>query len=614
MIPPYTMNLPCRWEILFLSLWIQVGFVPGMHCNNGPSREEVFLLKDEEDPKCFTRTGEDFTCFFETADNRTYNLLYVLERFPSADVFNFVTTHLTVLEHNTNTTLYSRSVSVEDQYLLDPPHSVSLLQNDQAGQLLVSWQKEYPKYCGDKFYRIRYSSKGLGAKTDEAKKDEQTRDLLDSLVPGEETEVQVTVRCAFAPSGGHWSSWSRSARAMVPQNADDVSLMCYTSDQVNITCQWNASRYGVEKEFKLFYKISGLSGDWTECLTDGKFTDLCHFHGDDSRKIRVKLSSAPAPLNRTFYTQEFTLNKTIKTSPPGHLKGALEKNKLCLKWDAPFPSLSAHLEYEVGYQTRRGEAWKMVLLKGPETSTCLDVSTGSQYSVKIRAKPNESVYSGYWSDWSDVLTGYTPTDKGLVLMLCIPVSIMTIVIIAISTNHSKLKQYVWPPVPNLDKVLQGFLTEINKQRWGPPLTSKQCFEDPTTSVVEIMSEDEVSELRKPSEESTQLLSPDGTLSSGEQVDGSPGTDVFPDYVTLNKDSDILCTKGNKHMYEKVVEKGVPEVGDELLQTCQCSSTDGSVCLSCTFLNHSYVPLSDRFDCWVTPARGPGNLYTNLPCS
>lgn len=40
---------------------------------------DVLLLKDEQDPKCFTRTGEDFTCFFETADNRTYDLLYKVE-------------------------------------------------------------------------------------------------------------------------------------------------------------------------------------------------------------------------------------------------------------------------------------------------------------------------------------------------------------------------------------------------------------------------------------------------------------------------------------------------------------------------------------------------------
>lgn len=42
---------------------------------------DVLLLKDEQDPKCFTRTQEDFTCFFETADNRTYDFLYVFDRY-----------------------------------------------------------------------------------------------------------------------------------------------------------------------------------------------------------------------------------------------------------------------------------------------------------------------------------------------------------------------------------------------------------------------------------------------------------------------------------------------------------------------------------------------------
>ncbi len=50
------------------------------------------------------------------------------------------------------------------------------------------------------------------------------------------------------------------------------------------------------------------------------------------------------------------------------------------------------------------------LLKGPETGTYLEVPAGSQFSVRLRAKPNGSIYSGHWSDWSDVLTGDNPTD------------------------------------------------------------------------------------------------------------------------------------------------------------------------------------------------------------
>lgn len=37
---------------------------------------DLLLLKDEENLNCFTSTRFDFTCFFETSDNRTYDLFY----------------------------------------------------------------------------------------------------------------------------------------------------------------------------------------------------------------------------------------------------------------------------------------------------------------------------------------------------------------------------------------------------------------------------------------------------------------------------------------------------------------------------------------------------------
>lgn len=64
---------------------------------------------------------------------------------------------------------------------------------------------------------------------------------------------------------------------------------------------------------------------------------------------------------------------------------------------------------------------QMVSLKGPETGICVDVPLGSQYSVKIRAKPIGTIYSGHWSDWSDVLTGDTPADRSkLTLSTALP--------------------------------------------------------------------------------------------------------------------------------------------------------------------------------------------------
>lgn len=155
-----------------------------------------------------------------------------------------------------------------------------------------------------------------------------------------------------------------------------------------------------------------------------------------------------------------------------------------------------------------------------------------------------------------------------------------------------------------------------------PVTAKQCPEETTASVVEVMSEAEISELGKPLDESTQLLSPGGSYCSIEQAEGSLGTqpEVIPDYVTLNRNSVVLFPKANNYIFQQVVEKTDVEVSSEVLQTT-CHCTDESVCvppcLCNDFLNHSYLPLAelaDKLDPNVTATRGPGNLYTNFPCS
>ncbi|CAJ1061081.1 thrombopoietin receptor [Xyrichtys novacula] len=451
--------------------------------------------------------------------------------------------------------------------------------------------------------------------------------LLDQLVPGEEVKVQVRVKCAYNPDAGHWSGWSQPLRAVVPQSADDVSLMCFTSDLENFTCEWNGSRSDDQNEFKLSYQMSHSDAlgwtDWTECLADWDLIDQCRFYGNQSRGVRVKLTSPAGPLSRTFYTDKFTLKKSIKTPPPSHVKAALEEDKLCLRWEAPLVSLSAHLQYEVGYQIRESEDWMTRRLNGPETSTCLGVPLGRHFSVKLRAKPDGSVYSGLWSDWSDVLTGDTPTDRGLLLILFVPVSVLLFAVILIFifySYHRKLKQYFWPPVPNLDKVLQGYLTEIKGQKWDPPIPAKQCFEETTSSLVEIMFADEISGSEKPSGESTQLLrSSDNDLPDLEPTNEKRKSEEFPDYVTLNKDSVILCPKGNTYVYEQIGEKERLVIEKELLQKCQSLCSESvfiPACQDTNFLNHSYLAVAEpaeRFDSEVTAVRGSGNIYTNLPC-
>lgn len=155
----------------------------------------------------------------------------------------------------------------------------------------------------------------------------------------------------------------------------------------------------------------------------------------------------------------------------------------------------------------------------------------------------------------------------------------------------------------------------------PPVTAKQCCEETPSAVVEVMSKDEAAGFGEPSEESNHLLPPQDGSPGGGQVEGGPGTDfkVFPDYVTLNKDSVSICPKGNKYVHEQVGEKRRAGLEDGGPASCPCLSAEGYVCgptcLGTDFLNQSYFPLdADRLDFNVTAALESGNLYTNLPCS
>ncbi|XP_061594977.1 thrombopoietin receptor [Cololabis saira] len=624
--------------------------------------KDLLLLKNDGNPKCFTRTTRDFTCFFETFDNKTYDFLYKTTRqptkscemsvqrteegaflhicsFPRFDIFLYSKTDIQVVERTKNKSLYNRTIYVEDQLLLDSPFNVSLDPNGRVGELQVSWHTKSTPYIKDNLmYKIIYSSKAVGNITKEVRtilrempphtitllpKDatlSTTRNNIHLLLtPGEEVEVQVAVKSPDHSDAGHWSSWSQPVRAAVPQSADDISLICSTPDLQNVTCHWNASRYDTENEFKLFYKMSlGESlnrGDWSECLADWIIHDTCHFHGNVSRKMRVKLKSTSASTTRTFFTKEFTLNRSIKTPPPGHLRQVQRKDELCLEWEAPIPTLSAHLQYEVDFNVKGRERWKIG--KGPETETCVKIPGGSQFSIKIRAKPTGSIYAGTWSDWSEVLTGHVALDKSMLLILYVLVPALFIFIVLIwllCLYRRKIKRYLWPPMPDLQKVLQGFLTEINKQNWDPPMAGKQCFVETSSSVVEILSEAEVKGPGKVLEESSELLSSDESLSSEDRTDGSSATDIFPDYVTLNKDTVIVCLGGNSYVCELVEEDGKPPVEKELLQTCSCSSFINPY-LGNEIVNQSYLVMAepaDRKRCEICDDRRLGNTYTNLP--
>ncbi|XP_071202417.1 thrombopoietin receptor-like isoform X5 [Salvelinus alpinus] len=464
------MDLHLTSRVLCVWLWIIAGWVNvlghGLVDEAVPhlSKKDVLLLAGDADPKCFTRTQYDFTCFWETPGNTAYDFFYrndneekekrcklTFQRtekgeeeeegkvlhiclFPCSDVFLFTLTHIRVVESSSNYTLFTRTISVEDQGLLEPPVNVSLHPTGQAGQFQVAWHAPRD-WENNVHYGMRYSSQGLGERTELIKSMRSPIHSLVSLLPGEVVSVQLRVKpngYSETETSGHWSDWSLPITAMVPQSAADISLLCHTSDLQNITCQWNGQSYR-DATYTLNYKLRPSKREgWIKCLQNEKASYHCRFHGAESSEILVKLSTGPGSLKRTFYTEPFRLNNSIQTGPPGRLRGQWEGGRLRLRWGTPLLALSLHLMYQLRYQPQGEAVWKLVTLQVPENSTCLDVQTGSQYFIQVRARPNGSVYAGYWSDWSPPLTVDTPSDIGALFILCIPLMMLILSIVFLS--------------------------------------------------------------------------------------------------------------------------------------------------------------------------------------
>ncbi|XP_072539136.1 thrombopoietin receptor isoform X2 [Salminus brasiliensis] len=540
-------------------------------CDPHLSEQVMALLADEVNPKCFTKYLVDLTCFWEAPEGKSYEFFYKTEEgesrcnvseqrseegrvlhiciFPAKDVYMFSSTDLRLVDTHTNTT-FSSQIFVEEKLLLDPPSHTSLHHTGKVGQLLVRWQIT-TVISNDLYeYEIRHSSETLSGTVALAKSPKCEHRLI-SLAPGEMCTVQMRIRPNSFGFRGHWSNWSPSVTAMVPQPADDVELQCHTPDLHQIQCKWNEERYGYGI-YSLHYR-QPPRGTWEICDRSAASGIQCVLYGEESTIFEVYLTAELQSFNQTFYSDMFRMNNSIKTKAPDGLKEQSDGERHCLSWNSPLPLISQHLIYQIRYQLQGESEWKLFTVPSPKTNTCLDVQVGSQYSIQVKAMPNGSLYSGHWSAWSKCLVVQLPSNTGLLFIACVPFSLLIISVILfflLSRYVSKVKQFLWPPVPNLNEVLESFLKDINSQHWEPSFSTKLCDEDIPASVVELMSEGDAGRdiARKPSNcihfPQLGLLSEDN---NGE--DAMEGLEENREYVTLNTGEALPCLTGNDYVYK-----------------------------------------------------------------
>nr|XP_010980621.1 thrombopoietin receptor [Camelus dromedarius] len=150
------------------------------------SQDASLLASDSEPLKCFSRTFEDLTCFWdeeEAAPSGTYQLLYAYAgekpracplssqsvlpsgtryvcQFPAQDeVRLFFSLHLWVKNVFLNQNLTQRVLSVDSVGLPAPPSLIKAMGGSQPGELQISWETPTPEISEFLRHELRYGPK-----------------------------------------------------------------------------------------------------------------------------------------------------------------------------------------------------------------------------------------------------------------------------------------------------------------------------------------------------------------------------------------------------------------------------------------------------------------------
>ncbi|PIO39753.1 hypothetical protein AB205_0043370 [Aquarana catesbeiana] len=143
----------------------------------------------------------------------------------------------------------------------------------------------------------------------------------------------------------------------------------------------------------------------------------------------------------------------------------------------------------------------------------LSVVAGTSYVLQLRAALRPYKVQGFWGDWSARVTIKIPSSTGWIILavglclLCILVAVL-FMCCKFPFLYRKLKNKLWPPVPNLHRVLDTFLAEIQKQYQPDSTSYEKTPEDvPQPSCLEILSEVTLSSEGQPLSRDYVQLSP-----------------------------------------------------------------------------------------------------------
>ncbi|XP_073400630.1 thrombopoietin receptor isoform X4 [Dendrobates tinctorius] len=513
----------------------------------------LLLSGDHDVPHCFSRNLETVICYWEAEEVRTkewagredisYGFYYAygkLDFLPLREsevecdiwvqtgsrtlyvcqhdeviLFNYL--HVSVRDKMTNRTLRSRKLELEPYVMLPPPHDIKVVWEQGPERFRVSWKPPELDMSFNFKYEVQFMSTEdrhqMGdptptpAETPLARLLNSTTSkhptiiievkevLLPPLKPGLLYQVRVRTSLKWEKPT-IWGPWSEAVTFTSLRSAETIKFQCFTSDLSHICCKWDERI--VDSQFlQVHYRYAEDStSPWQLCKTLQHLKECpCVFSARNDSTVFVKLNARLLDGKwGLYYKKPFMLNHVVLPPAPDLHVLRLPGNKLALNWSSPMPGLRKYLVYQIRFSTDNEKSWTTLQVPAGVHNKEISMVSDTSYTLQIRASPNQEEILGFWSEWSTRIT--TKSSSGSVWVT--PVIIVSLLILLAAgfclpcifpLFYRQLKDKLWPPLPNLHRVLDTFLAEIQKQyQPDSAMYEKPLEEAAQSSCLEILCE------------------------------------------------------------------------------------------------------------------------------
>ncbi|NXO01570.1 TPOR protein, partial [Rhinopomastus cyanomelas] len=326
--------------------------------------------------------------------------------------------------------------------------------------------------------------------------------VLQHLQPGVRYHIQVRSKPDGTSLDGIWGPWSQAVAAETPRSSGDIGLCCSTPDLQYVQCEWSWDPTMPHGYHQLFYRPppSGTSmreKAWQRCeevSVRAQNTHTCTFQprAGSAISVLVNITQPHTPLTLSYFKEPFWLHQAVLTDAPQLVQATVSQGQLSLQWLPPLEALADHLDYQVRYAVENSHDWKVLQVPRAARKEILDLQPGARYYAQVRAQPSGQQYQGSWSAWSkpavvdiradavgngaakgsvkvgpgEALVPFLLRPGWVIPSVTVGPLLFTGVLLGLRCTfpslYSRVKQKLWPPVPDLHRALGSFLQEGGK--------------------------------------------------------------------------------------------------------------------------------------------------------